>query len=107
MKNSPVSQLITYRSKIRSRHFIPASSVRMNAEIFLIKNETGTFGNPQSRPTSFDLEVIRPEYTYPTGYLGVRAGACIRMNRVYICENFLRSNEPYNNTLLTLKIRFT
>ena len=49
----------------------------MNAQFSLIKNETGTFGNPRSCLTPFDLDQIRPEYTLPSGYLGVRAGACI------------------------------
>ena len=56
----------------------------MNTGFSLIKNETGTFVNLRSRPTSFALELIRPEYTRPSGYLGVRAGACIRMNKLYV-----------------------
>ena len=58
----------------------------MNLSFFLIKNKTGTFGNPRSRLSLFDLELIRPEYTCPSGYLGVRAGVCIRQNMVYITK---------------------
>ena len=59
MKNSAVSQLITVTG--------PKSEVAILFGFPLIKNETDTFGNPQSRPTSFDLELIRPEYTRPSG----------------------------------------
>ena len=44
--------------------------------------ETGTFRNPLSRLTSFDLDLTRPEYTCPSGNLGVRAGVCIWQNTV-------------------------
>ena len=30
------------------------------------------------------LDLIRPEYKRPSGFFGVRAGACIRQNTVHI-----------------------
>ena len=41
----------------------------MNA---LIKNENCKFGNPRSRPTPFDLDLIRPEYKRPSGFFGIK-----------------------------------
>ena len=36
-----------------------------------------------SRLTSFDLDLIIPEYKRPSGFFGVRANACIRQNTVF------------------------
>ena len=59
----------------------------MNVNLVLVvrlhQKRNCKFGNPQSRPTSFDLDVIIPEYKRPSGFFGVRAGACIRQNTVF------------------------
>ena len=49
----------------------------MNARFALIKNETSSSGIPEAACHRSDLDIIRPEYTRPSGYLGVLAGACI------------------------------
>ena len=55
----------------------------MNAGFALIKNETASLGIPEAARHRSDLDIIRPEYTRPSGFFGVRAGACIRQNTVY------------------------
>ena len=50
----------------------------MNTPFAIIKNETSSSGIPEATQHRSDLDIIRPEYTHPSGYLGVRAGACIR-----------------------------
>ena len=44
--------------------------------------ENVSSGIPVATRYRSDLDIIRPEYTHPSGYFGVRAGACIRQNTV-------------------------
>ena len=62
----------------------------MNALFALIKNETSSSGIPEAAQHHSDLDIIRPEYMRPSGYLGVRAGTCIQWNTVLLSslDNF-------------------
>ena len=47
----------------------------MNTQFALIENETSSLGIPEAARHRSELDIITPEYTHPSGYLGVRAGA--------------------------------
>ena len=48
-----------------------------------IINETASSGTSEAVRHRSGLDIIRPEYTHPSGFFGVRAGACIQQNTVY------------------------
>ena len=56
----------------------------MTRDFPAIKNETASSGIPEADQHRSDLDIIRPEYTRPSGFFGVHAGACIGQNTVYV-----------------------
>ena len=68
-KNNALSQLITVTGPKKPFHFSELSA--HDHLICPFKNETATSGIPEAARHHSDLDIIRPEYSWPSGFAGV------------------------------------
>ena len=84
-KNGALSQLFTVTGpKSQVAILFQRVEYACTRDFPAIKNETASSGIPEAARHHSDLDLIIPEYTHPSGFFGVPAGACIRQNTVCV-----------------------